>query len=137
MFVPALRSFPNTFPNTSSNLSRAASMGPAASAASSAQSASSSSSTTTSDPTSGLDTMFLQLLSAQLQNQSPLNPLDPNQFVAQLAQFQSLSELTQIDSYMQTLVGDLTGASSASGSAQAAATSSNAAAHTNPISTFP
>ncbi len=69
--------------------------------------------------------MFLQLLSAQLQAQSPINPLDPNQFVAQLAQFQSLSELTQIDQYMQTLVGDLTGASSSSGSAQAAAVNSN------------
>jgi flagellar basal-body rod modification protein FlgD len=91
MFVPVLRSTPN--------VTSAASTSPAAS------STTSSSSTTS---TSGLDTMFLQLLSAQLQNQSPLNPLDPNQFVAQLAQFQSLSELTQIDSYMQTLVGDLT-----------------------------
>jgi flagellar hook assembly protein FlgD len=44
-----------------------------------------------------------------------MDPLDPNQFVAQLAQFQSLSELTQIDQSMQTLVSALTGTSSASG----------------------
>ena len=102
MFVPVLRSFPSTTPDTAHNIKPAASTAPAAST-------SSSQSPSSSDSTSGLDTMFLQLLSAQLQNQSPLNPLDPNQFVAQLAQFQSLSELTQIDSYMQTLVGDLTG----------------------------
>jgi len=69
-------------------------------------------SSASSDPTGGLDTMFLQLLTAQLQNQSPLDPLDPNQFVAQLAQFQSLSALTQIDQLMQTLVANTTPTSS-------------------------
>jgi len=44
----------------------------------------------------GLNNMFLQLLVAQLQNQSPLNPMDPTQFVGQLAQFSELSEVTQI-----------------------------------------
>lgn len=65
--------------------------------------------------------MFLQLLSAQLQAQSPIDPLDPNQFVAQLAQFQSLSALTQIDQYMQELVANTSGAPSSSGSGQSAA----------------
>ena len=69
--------------------------------------------------------MFLQLLSAQLKAQSPTNPLDPNQFVAQLAQFQSLSELTQIDELMQTLVGNTTSASGSSGKAHPVATSSS------------
>ena len=36
--------------------------------------------------------MFLQLLVAQLQNQDPLNPSDPTQFVAQLAQFQQVEQ---------------------------------------------
>ena len=45
----------------------------------------------------GLNNMFLQLLVAQLQNQDPLNPLDPSQFVGQLAQFSELSEVTQIE----------------------------------------
>ncbi len=64
--------------------------------------------------------MFLQLLSAQLQAQSPIDPLDPNQFVAQLAQFQSLSALTQIDQYMQTLVANTTPSTTAAGSSQSA-----------------
>jgi hypothetical protein len=49
----------------------------------------------------GLNNMFLQLLVAQLQNQSPLNPMDPTQFVGQLAQFSELSEITQIDQLLQ------------------------------------
>jgi flagellar basal-body rod modification protein FlgD len=35
---------------------------------------------------------FLQLLVAQLKNQSPLNPADGTQFVAQLAQFSQLEQ---------------------------------------------
>ena len=36
---------------------------------------------------------FLSLLVAQLQNQDPLNPDDPTEFTAQLAQFSSLEQL--------------------------------------------
>lgn len=36
---------------------------------------------------------FLKMLVAQLKNQDPLNPVDNQQFVAQLAQLQSLEEL--------------------------------------------
>jgi flagellar basal-body rod modification protein FlgD len=43
---------------------------------------------------------FLQLLVAQLKGQNPLNPQDGSEFVAQLAQFSSLEELTQIRSGM-------------------------------------
>jgi flagellar basal-body rod modification protein FlgD len=59
---------------------------------------------TTSSPVQDVNNMFLQLLTAQLQSQSPLDPLDPNQFVAQLAQFDSLSELTQINQTLQQLI---------------------------------
>jgi len=52
----------------------------------------------------GLNNMFLQLLVAQLQNQSPLNPMDPTQFVGQLAQFSELSEVTQIEQILQQAV---------------------------------
>lgn len=63
-------------------------------------------STSSGLPTSqGLDTMFLQLLVAQLQNQDPTSPLDPSQFVGQLAQFSELSEVTQIDQIMQQYAG--------------------------------
>jgi flagellar basal-body rod modification protein FlgD len=41
--------------------------------------------------------MFMQLLVAQLKNQSPLNPVDPTQFTAQLVQFNMLDQLTQIN----------------------------------------
>ena len=39
----------------------------------------------------------MKLLVAQLQNQDPLNPLDSANFSAQLAQFSSLEQLTQIN----------------------------------------
>ena len=48
-----------------------------------------SSSTSTSEITEQFDT-FLQLLTAQIQNQDPLAPLDSTQFVDQLATFSSL-----------------------------------------------
>ena len=70
--------------------------------------------TTTSSglPTSqGLDTMFLQLLVAQLKNQDPTSPLDPSQFVGQLAQFSELSEVTQIDQILQQFAGAAGGTS--------------------------
>jgi len=38
------------------------------------------------------ETMFLQLLVAQLQNQDPMNPTDSTTFVTQLAQFQQLEQ---------------------------------------------
>jgi flagellar basal-body rod modification protein FlgD len=40
---------------------------------------------------------FMKLLIAQLQNQDPLNPMDSANFSAQLAQFSSLEQLTQIN----------------------------------------
>ncbi|MEL7463166.1 MAG: flagellar hook capping FlgD N-terminal domain-containing protein [Pseudomonadota bacterium] len=46
---------------------------------------------TTGAISSDFDT-FLQLLTAQLQNQDPLNPLDSTEFVAQLAQFSAVEQ---------------------------------------------
>jgi flagellar basal-body rod modification protein FlgD len=43
---------------------------------------------------------FLQLLITQLQNQDPLSPADPTQFVSQLASFSSLEQMTQLNSNM-------------------------------------
>jgi flagellar basal-body rod modification protein FlgD len=39
---------------------------------------------------------FLKLLVAQLRAQNPLDPLDPTQFIEQLAQFSSLEQLIGI-----------------------------------------
>jgi hypothetical protein len=52
----------------------------------------------------GLNTMFMQLLMAQLKNQSPLSPMDPTQFVGQLAQFSELSAVNSIYTLLQKLV---------------------------------
>ncbi len=40
---------------------------------------------------------FLKLLVTQLQNQDPLNPSDPTEFTAQLAQFSSLEQLFEVN----------------------------------------
>ena len=53
---------------------------------------------------------FLQLLITQLQNQDPLSPADPTQFVSQLAQFSSLEQMTQLNTNMtQVLDNSVTG----------------------------
>jgi flagellar basal-body rod modification protein FlgD len=52
------------------------------------------------DTNVGTDT-FLTLLIAQLKSQNPLDPMNPNEFVAQLAQFNSLSQLIEIKQLLQ------------------------------------
>lgn len=55
----------------------------------------SSTSSTSSQPMG--ETEFLQLLVTQLQNQDPMNPVDNDQFVTQLATFSSLEQLISIN----------------------------------------
>ncbi len=47
---------------------------------------------------------FLRLLLTQLSAQNPLDPMDPQQFVAQLSQFASLEQLTNMGKGMQDLI---------------------------------
>ena len=47
--------------------------------------------------------MFLRLLVAQIQNQDPLNPMDPTEFVSQLAQFSSMEQLLQIRQTLESI----------------------------------
>jgi flagellar basal-body rod modification protein FlgD len=47
---------------------------------------------------------FLQLLTTQLQNQDPLDPLDTNQFTQQLVAFASVQQQVDMNTNMQTLI---------------------------------
>lgn len=48
---------------------------------------------------------FLKMLVAQLQNQDPLNPMNGDQMAAQLAQFSSLEQLTNINDALEAQAG--------------------------------
>jgi flagellar basal-body rod modification protein FlgD len=47
---------------------------------------------------------FLSLLTTQLQNQNPLDPLDTNQFTSQLVQFSSVEQQLKTNSYLQAMM---------------------------------
>jgi flagellar basal-body rod modification protein FlgD len=57
---------------------------------------------------------FLRLLVAQLSQQDPLNPSDPQAFIAQLAQFSSLEQLVTMNGKLDTLASSQTAATSTS-----------------------
>ena len=72
----------------------------------------SSSSSSSSSSTTGIDgstiagnfQTFLTLLTTQLQNQNPLDPLDTNQFTAQLVQFAQVEQQLKSNDQLSTLV---------------------------------
>ncbi|MGO9016517.1 MAG: flagellar hook capping FlgD N-terminal domain-containing protein [Dissulfurispiraceae bacterium] len=66
-------------------------------------SASSSSTTSSSSSSSAAlgENDFMTLLIAQLKNQNPSNPQDSSAFVAELAQFSSLQQETQVNQNLQ------------------------------------
>jgi flagellar basal-body rod modification protein FlgD len=66
-------------------------------------SSSSSSSTSNSTIAGNFDT-FLQLLTTQLKNQNPLDPLDTNQFTQQLVQFSSVEQQLKTNDFLSSLV---------------------------------
>jgi len=46
---------------------------------------------------------FLRLLIAQLQNQDPLNPMDDREFIAQMAQFSALEQMTNMNKTLENM----------------------------------
>lgn len=54
-------------------------------------------------------TAFLTLFTTQLQNQNPLDPMENEAFVAQLAQFSQLEATTKMSDSLQTLVSSMSG----------------------------
>src|SRR5271169_1795809 len=48
---------------------------------------------------------FITLLTAQLQAQDPLNPMDPNQMVDELTSMNTLQQIIQIRQDLDTLAG--------------------------------
>jgi len=69
-------------------------------------SSSSGAGTSSSNPLDSTNSMFMDLLTAQLENQSPFDPIDPTQFTSQLVQFNMLDQLTQINSVLQQGLGE-------------------------------
>ena len=98
-------------PNRASTTTQASSSAPATS--------SSAATATTNDSLSDPNT-FITLLTAQLQAQDPLNPMDPSEMVDQLTQINSLQQLIQIQGDLQSILG--TPATTSAGTSQANAT---------------
>ena len=48
---------------------------------------------------------FLKLLIAQLTNQDPLNPMDDREFIAQMAQFSALEQMTNMNKTLEGMAG--------------------------------
>jgi len=64
---------------------------------------------------------FLKLLVAQMKNQDPMNPTDSTQSIAQMAQFSSLEQMTNISTSMDSLNKTMTFLSQQSSLTQGAA----------------
>jgi flagellar basal-body rod modification protein FlgD len=69
-----------------------------------------SASTTSASATSAssLQSTFLQLLVAQMQNQNPTSPLDSSQMTSQLAQINTVTGISQLNTTLQSVQSQLT-----------------------------
>jgi flagellar basal-body rod modification protein FlgD len=71
---------------------------------STAASTASAATTNASQQLAGNFDTFLQLLTTQLQNQNPLDPLDTNQFTQQLVEFASVEQQINENTNLQTMI---------------------------------
>jgi flagellar basal-body rod modification protein FlgD len=74
------------------------------SSSNSAASAAQAANTSASQSLAGNFDTFLQLLTTQLQNQNPLDPLDTNQFTQQLVEFASVEQQINMNTNLTTLI---------------------------------
>jgi len=70
--------------------------------------------------------VFLQLLIAQLKNQDPSNPVDGTQFITQLAQFTTLEQQTQATTDLNSILGLMQQGASVPGGATGSSSGSSA-----------
>lgn len=75
-----------------------------ASSSSSSSSTAQATNSSASQQLAGNFDTFLQLLTTQLQNQNPLDPLDTNQFTEQLVEFASVEQQIDMNTNLQTLI---------------------------------
>ena len=85
-------------------------------------SSSSSAASTANSLTTPNESMFLNLLVAQIQNQDPLNPTDSSQFVSQLAQFSELEQVIAIRGDTDTIAADMQSSATAAANTTTGAT---------------
>lgn len=90
---------------------------------SSSTSSSSGSTQSTASNTLGPDS-FITLLTAQLQAQDPLSPMDPDQMVNELTSINTLEQITEVRSDMDTLVAALPSGQGGSGTGSGSSSSS-------------
>ena len=81
-----------------------ATINPTTSSITAAVSNSTATTTATKDTLASNFTTFLQLLTTQLKNQNPLDPLDTNQFTQQLVQFAQVEQQLKSNDQLSTLV---------------------------------
>lgn len=63
-----------------------------------------SSTTTSTNQISDTENRFLKLLTAQLKNQDPLNPMDNSQMTSQMAQISTVDGIERLNATLQSLV---------------------------------
>lgn len=90
------------------HITNALSMIPLDSTTATSGSTSSSQSSTTTSNNELTASSFMTLLSAELQNQDPTNPMDPTEFVSQLVQLNELQSTMQIQQLVSQLVSSVT-----------------------------
>jgi flagellar basal-body rod modification protein FlgD len=59
--------------------------------------------------------MFMKLLTAQLKAQDPISPMNPNEFVGQLVQFNTLGQIMEIRGVLEQIQQAATAAATSEG----------------------